>query len=138
MEQIVTEIDNHVPVSRQCLDCFPADLGRLLILALESEVPLLFSQDLGLPFHAGRDATQPSPCQVQVVRFNCGVHSTGQNQGLLRRLRIPFAVGVFGLCKFPASGVEIAKRKIWYIQCGIRLLQALKILLRILIAPCCP
>jgi hypothetical protein len=48
MEQIVTKIDNHIPVLGQHLDCFAADFGRCLIVALETQIPLLLAKDLRL------------------------------------------------------------------------------------------
>ena len=80
MEKIVTKIDNHVPVSWQHFDCFPANFGRFLILAVEAEVSLFLSKDLRLLVHFALNPTQPCSSQAQIMRFDCGVHSPCQNQ----------------------------------------------------------
>ena len=53
-QQIVTEIDDNIAISRQSLDGLAADFGRLPKITLEAEISLLLAQHLRHHFHLAR------------------------------------------------------------------------------------
>ena len=108
VEQVVAQVNDHVPVLGQHLDRFFADRCRLPVIALEAQVPLLFAEHLGLILHRFGRAACPHPCQVQLVGLNRRIHSAGHNSGILRSQLVRLAVVGLGLRKLAARRVQIA------------------------------
>ena len=79
IEQIVAEIDHHIPVPGKFLDRLSADIRRLLIVALEAQVPFFLPHHVRFLLHFIRDAAQPLGRQGQVVRFDGSIHASGDD-----------------------------------------------------------
>ena len=56
VEQVVTEIDDYIPVSGQQLYRFLANYRRFMICPLEAQIPFLFPKQLRFPLHIARRA----------------------------------------------------------------------------------
>ena len=134
MKQVIAEVNHHIPVLRQGFDRLLRDLGGLLIVALEAEISLFLAKYLWFLEHVAGGAAEPRCAEVEIVRFNCGVHSSGNDQGILGREGVALFISCLGLLELAASGIQIPKRKVGNVQRRIGLCQALEVLFRGLVA----
>ncbi len=92
MQQVVSEVDDHVPVLGQRLDCLLGNVSGLLIVALEAQIPFLFAKYLRFLQHVFAGSVLPRRRQSHIVRLDCGVHASRNNQRIVGSQRIPLVI----------------------------------------------
>ena len=119
--QVVCEVHDALAVAGQLgQHAFPEFRG-LSVIALEEQVALTLPLYLRVGVHLGVRALQPLLRQVQVVRFQGRVRSSGNDQRIGRHQLVGRLIILLGAAKIPLRGIQIPEREIGHVvlwMCG--------------------
>ena len=124
--EIVGEVNRRVAILRQLLQHLVAELGRLVVIAFVQQVALALPHDARIVVHLAVGALNPLAGQLDLLRFDRGIGSVGDDDRILRRKLVRLLIIRVGAVELLGLRVQVAQRQIRDVVVGISLASRLK------------